>query len=67
MKVSSILALVGVASAVNTRGSRKAALERKGIQLPHRSGSVKREAPLVRRGTNGTIIPQTEKTESEFF
>ena len=63
MQLLSLLALTGVASAINTQGSRAAALERKGIKLPQRS-APKQAAPLVKRdGT--TIIAQNEKTASQ--
>lgn len=64
MKVFSILAITGLASAINTRGSRSAALERKGIKLPHKS-APKQAAPLAKRDGNSTIIPQNEKTASK--
>lgn len=64
MQLLSLLALTGVASAINTQGSRAAALERKGIKLPQRS-APKQAAPLTKRaGSNSTIIPQNEKTAS---
>ena len=65
MKVFSILALTGLASAINTRGSRGAALERKGIKLPHRS-APKQASKFAKRDGNSTIIPQNAKTESTY-
>jgi hypothetical protein len=66
MQLLSLLALTGFASAINTRGSRGAALERKGIKLPHQRSAPKHAAPLVKRdGT--TIIAQNEKTASESY
>ncbi|KAL5377118.1 hypothetical protein PMIN06_011865 [Paraphaeosphaeria minitans] len=60
MQLLSLLALTGLATAINTQGSRGAALERKGIKLPQRSAQ-KHAAPHVKRdGT--TIIAQNEKT-----
>jgi len=65
MRLLSLLAFTGLASAINTRGSRGAALERKGIKLPQPRSAPKHAAPLMKRGGNATIIPQTEKTASK--
>ena len=65
MQLLSLLALAGVASAINTRGSRGAALERRGIKVPQLKSALKQTAPLVKRDYKTTIIPQTEKTKSK--
>lgn len=67
MQLIALLALGGLASAINTRGSRANALERKGVnvaKLNERlvSAGSKKPAPLVKR--KEPIIKQTEKTQS---
>lgn len=60
MQLLSLLALSGLTAAINTRGSRGAALERKGIQLPKPRHAIKHSAPLVKRAE--PIIAQNNKT-----
>lgn len=67
MQLLSLLALTGLASAVNTRGSRGAALERKGIKLPQPRSAPKQATSFAKRDGNSTIIPQTEKTASKSY